>query len=93
MNRQITDLRQSIDQIDQQLAQLFIQRMQVVSELAKVKQQAGLAINDPQREAQQQQLWNQWVPLPWQRAFGLWMAQLVTLAKEYQQHLQEEDHV
>lgn len=42
--------RQQIDQIDAQLVKLFEQRMQCVTEVARIKQQQQLPIFDAKRE-------------------------------------------
>lgn len=42
--------RQQIDQIDQQIVQLFEQRMKVVESIAVKKKEAGIAIVDEKRE-------------------------------------------
>ena len=48
--RTLEELRVEIDQIDQQMVQLFEERMQVVAEVMAVKKAAGLPILDASRE-------------------------------------------
>lgn len=51
MNHPLTPIRNEIDQIDQQLIQLFAQRLSLVAEVGKIKQEYGLPIYAPDREA------------------------------------------
>ena len=48
--RTLEELRVEIDRIDQQMVQLFEERMQVVAEVMTVKKVAGLPILDASRE-------------------------------------------
>lgn len=48
--RTLEELRVEIDRIDQQMVQLFEERMQVVAEVMTVKKAAGLPILDASRE-------------------------------------------
>ena len=48
--RTLEELRVEIDRIDQQMVQLFEERMQVVAEVMAVKKAAGLPILDASRE-------------------------------------------
>lgn len=43
-------LRERIDIIDESIQNLFLERMQVVKEIAKHKKSEGLAVFDPKRE-------------------------------------------
>lgn len=45
-------LRNEIDQVDQQLLQLLEKRLQLVSEVGRVKHQHGLPVYVPEREAE-----------------------------------------
>ena len=49
-NERLLQLRTEIDVIDAELAALFERRMDIVLEVAKFKQAAGLPIYDPSRE-------------------------------------------
>lgn len=49
---ELTDLRTKIDDIDAQIASLFVQRMDVVKEIAQTKAERNLPVYDPQRERQ-----------------------------------------
>lgn len=48
--RTLDELRAEIDRIDQQMVQLFEERMQVVAEVLAVKKNAGIPILDSSRE-------------------------------------------
>jgi chorismate mutase/prephenate dehydratase len=49
--KDLQQCRQEIDQIDRQLVKLFEERMHLAHDVARYKQQAGLPIHDPHREA------------------------------------------
>ena len=49
----LTELRASIDEIDQQLIALLAQRFQYTEEIGVYKEKNGLNAQDPSREAQQ----------------------------------------
>lgn len=46
----INVLREQIDEIDRQLQDLFLRRMNLVAEVSELKQNEGLPIADPDRE-------------------------------------------
>ena len=46
----LTDFRNQIDEIDQELMALFRRRMETVEQIAAYKEQHGLPVYDPQRE-------------------------------------------
>ena len=46
----IQELRQQIDEIDEQIVSLFIERMEVSGAIARVKQASGKAVFDSERE-------------------------------------------
>lgn len=46
----LESIRRKIDQIDDELARLFQQRMDLVKEVSDAKKQSGKAISDPERE-------------------------------------------
>lgn len=50
MNNPLTPIRQQIDQVDQQLIRLLAERLHLVAEVGKIKQQHGLPIYAPERE-------------------------------------------
>lgn len=49
---ELADYRKILDDIDQEFLTLFLQRMDVVSQIADYKKRSGLAILDAQRENQ-----------------------------------------
>lgn len=48
----LLEAREALNQIDSQLTVLFCQRMEVIKQVALYKQQHGLAVHDPKREAE-----------------------------------------
>ncbi len=46
----LQDVRREIDRIDEELVQLFIRRLSASREVARVKQEKGVAVSDPTRE-------------------------------------------
>jgi chorismate mutase/prephenate dehydratase len=48
----LQDLRQKIDEIDDELVRLFGQRMDVSAEIAQYKRQNNIPVFDPERERQ-----------------------------------------
>lgn len=52
MNEQLEQIRQQINQTDEQLSHFFSQRMDLVAHVAKIKEEAGLPVYDPAREKQ-----------------------------------------
>lgn len=52
MNEQLAQIRQKINQTDEQLSHYFSQRMDLVAHVAKIKEEEGLPVYDPEREAQ-----------------------------------------
>ena len=51
-NEALEQIRLQINQTDSQITRLFAQRMELVAQVAKIKQDAGLPVYDPAREAQ-----------------------------------------
>lgn len=43
-------VRQSIDEVDDKIAQLYQERMELVTKVIEAKKQSGKAVNDPERE-------------------------------------------
>jgi len=50
INMDLQELRKNIDEIDNNLIQLFQQRMDISADIAKYKQQNNLPVYDPVRE-------------------------------------------
>lgn len=46
----VEEIRKSIDQIDDKLVNLYLERMALVEEIVEAKKQSNVAINDPDRE-------------------------------------------
>lgn len=47
---ELEKVRQGIDQIDDQIAELYQKRMELVKQVIEAKKQSGKAVNDPERE-------------------------------------------
>ena len=47
---ELTDYRNEIDRIDQELIRLFTRRMEISAEIGRFKQENGLPVHDPRRE-------------------------------------------
>ncbi|MDD3193530.1 MAG: prephenate dehydratase [Oscillospiraceae bacterium] len=52
MKEQLEQVRQKINETDRLLVRLFSQRMELVAQVAQIKEAAGLPVYDPKREAQ-----------------------------------------
>lgn len=46
----LEDIRAQIDRVDEQLAELFTERINLVKDVSKLKREQGLPIEDPKRE-------------------------------------------
>ena len=49
-NKDLTSIRQQIDAIDDQMVALYLNRLELVGEVARAKAQSGAAVDDPNRE-------------------------------------------
>ena len=47
---ELNEIRQKIDAIDDQIAELYATRMELVKEVLETKKKTGKAVNDPDRE-------------------------------------------
>lgn len=52
LDSHLGDMRAQIDAIDDQLAKLYLQRMELVSQVADIKAKQGIAIMHPGRESE-----------------------------------------
>ena len=50
MNGQLEQIRLRINETDKELSCLFSQRMDLVAQVAKIKEEAGLPVYDPKRD-------------------------------------------
>ena len=48
----LTDCRRKIDELDGELVRLMLERLDAAAEIARIKQENGLPIHDPAREAE-----------------------------------------
>lgn len=84
---QLEDLRKQIDEIDNTLVQAFAQRMQVVAQVSKTKQEQGLPVLDPARERQKlADIAAQLPPEMEQYGYALWSI-LFEVSRSYQSSL------
>ena len=47
---ELSEIRQKIDTIDDQIAELYAQRMELIKDVSEAKKKSGKAVNDPDRE-------------------------------------------
>ena len=78
-------LRNEIDEIDQELADLFCRRMEIVERIARYKREKGIPAFDPAREAQMKEARKGFLSnadlLPYYQKF---LETLLTLSKDFQ---------
>ena len=84
-NERLSQIRAEIDAIDTELAALFERRMGVMSEVAAIKQAAGLPIYDPAREEVVIAQGRARVVPEYADAMEQLLRELMRLSKEYQQ--------
>ena len=80
----LTELRAEIDAVDAQLAALFERRMNIVSEVAGIKREAGLPVFDPAREADVVARGRARVSAQNADGFEIILREIMRLSKEYQ---------
>lgn len=77
-------LRKNIDEIDDEIARLFVERMIVVGNIKKVKKESAVSVYDPDRENKIKQRLSKNAPYE----FGIYLEQLYEkifeLSKKYQ---------
>jgi len=86
-NERLSQLRTEIDAIDTELAVLFERRMNIVSEVALIKQAAGLPIYDPSREDIVVAQGRARVSPEYAGAMEQFLHELMRLSKEHQEEL------
>ncbi|MBR7044225.1 MAG: chorismate mutase [Lachnospiraceae bacterium] len=87
---ELADLRSQIDDVDRQMAELFIRRMMVSGNIAVFKKKAGLNIFDQEREKEKLAAQEMQVPellRPYYREF---LEKCMELSKNYQKEVQIE---
>lgn len=83
--RELTKIRQEIDKIDDQLVELFSQRMQCSAEVAEYKRGTGKAIYDPVREQEKLKVLTQGEENPFMRKVTEEIFQhLMSVSRRYQ---------
>ena len=83
----LSELREQIDKIDEQIVDLFIERMKVSGEIAKVKQADGKAVFDPQREKEKLAEIGRLAGGEWQADAEKLYSLLMELSRTYQARL------
>ena len=87
---ELTSLRDQIDEVDRQMAELFVRRMMVSGNIAVFKKKAGLDILDHAREEEKLAAQEMLVPeliRPYYREF---LGKCMELSKNYQKEVQKE---
>jgi len=82
--KDLQELRKEINQIDDDMAALFVKRMAVSKEIASVKEENGLPVYDPKREQKNLEKASSRVPeelIPYYRDF---LQKNMDLSKDYQ---------
>lgn len=92
--RELAQIRQEIDEIDDKLVKLFAQRMQCSAEVAENKRGTGKAIYDPERERQKIEVLTKGEENPFmKKATEEIFLQLMSISRRYQYSiLSREDH-
>ena len=92
--RELTQIRQEIDEIDDKLVKLFSQRMKCSAEVAENKRGTGKAIYDPEREKQKIEVLTKGEENPFmKKATEEIFLQLMSISRRYQYSiLSREDH-
>ena len=81
----LQDARQEINEVDKEMAKLFVRRMNAVAKVAKYKQEHGLPVFDGAREAQVITRNSQFVEDEELRAFYInFLQNTMEVSKKYQ---------
>ena len=80
----LTDFRNQIDEIDQELMALFRRRMETVEQIAAYKEQHSLPVYDPQREEEKRTALLAQLPPALRDDAGALLTCLFTLSKAHQ---------
>ena len=83
----LSELREQIDKIDEQIVDLFIERMKVSGEIAQVKQADGKAVFDPQREKEKIEMIERQAGEEWQKDAKQLYSLMMELSRGYQRRL------
>ncbi len=84
---ELNDYRKKIDEIDEKLAELFLERMAVSSDIANYKKEKGLPIKDPEREREKLALITMNVPSEMQPYMRTLYLTLFELGRAHQNKL------
>ena len=83
----LEELRNRIDEIDDQLIELFQERMETVEKIAEAKKDIDKATNDPERERRIIEKHLPQVKEKWKHYYECFQEELFRLSKEYQDEL------
>lgn len=91
MMEELKALREEIDLVDRELAQLFEKRMEIAGRIGELKKACGLQVLDSGREAQVREERKNYIKNPELRPY--WselLEELMKISKEYQWTLNED---
>ena len=89
--KDLQESRKQIDEIDQQLLELFQKRMQIVGEVAEYKKENHLSSNDPSREKAMLERNLEKVEEKWQPYYRDFQENMFRISKKYQKTLLAEN--
>ena len=87
MNKNITELRAQIDEIDEKLIKLFADRMAVAADIGRYKRENGISVLDESRERKKLSAVAEMAPEGMEDYTRLLYAQLFDLSRAYQERL------
>ena len=83
----LEELRKHIDEIDDQMIELFQERMETVEKIALTKKQNNKNVDDPKREFEIIEKHLPQVKEKWKHSYECFQKQLFRISKEYQEEL------
>lgn len=88
MKKTLDEIRRTIDEIDQEMAILFLKRMEVVSEVASYKKEHRQAVSDLKREQELLKKNKQYLNQPdLERYYERFFSGVLEASKSYQEDL------
>ncbi|MCI5774506.1 MAG: chorismate mutase [Erysipelotrichaceae bacterium] len=87
---ELSQARLLINEVDEQMASLFVKRMQAAEKVVAYKMEHGLAIFDPQREKDVIAQNVTKVPKTYRRYYEEYLQMMMDISKKYQQAIMEE---
>ena len=89
--RTLWDLRDEITRVDEQMAELFAQRMQLSEKIAGIKRREGLPVFDPAREEENLKKAEERAGDDIRPYYLAFLQKCMDLSKAYQEKLMEEE--